>query len=103
VNATRQSSYALRKLFHESDRLLIVKYVSPNCGPFKPILNKVDEFDGKIHFVEIDIEQDRDIAENAGVTGTPTIQFFKNKDLLLESKGIKPKSQYRQLIAICNH
>jgi len=42
-------------------------------------LNKVvDEFDGKIHFVEIDIEQDRDIAE-LGVTGTPTIQFLRTK------------------------
>jgi thioredoxin reductase (NADPH) len=58
----------------------------------------VDEFDSKIHLVEINIEQDRDIAETAGVTGTPTIQFFKNKELLTESKGIKPKSYYRQLI-----
>ncbi|MFB2922300.1 MULTISPECIES: thioredoxin-disulfide reductase [Aerosakkonema] len=104
LGATRQyGGYALRKLFHESDRLLVVKYVSPHCGPchtLKPILNKVvDEFDGKIHFVEIDIEQDPEIAENAGVTGTPTIQFFKDKDLLTELKGIKPKSQYRQLIA----
>ena len=103
LSATRHhGGYALRKLFHESDRLLMVKYVSPNCGPchtLKPILNKVaDEFDGKIHFVEIDIEKDRDIAENAGVSGTPTIQFFKNKELLIESKGIKPKSQYRLLI-----
>ena len=103
VNATRHyGGYALRKLFHESDRLLMVKYVSPGCGPchtLKPILNKVvDEFDGKIHFVEIDIAQDKEIAENAGVTGTPTIQFFKDKELLVESKGIKPKSQYRQLI-----
>jgi thioredoxin reductase (NADPH) len=103
LSATRHSgSFALRKLFHESDRLMMVKYVSPGCGPchtLKPILNKVvDEFDGKIHFVEIDIAQDREIAENAGVTGTPTIQFFKNKELLSESKGIKQKSQYRQLI-----
>ncbi len=103
VNMTRHhGGYALRKLFHESDRLLIVKYVSPGCGPchtLKPILNKVvDEFDGKIHFVEIDIAQDQEIAVNAGVTGTPTIQFFKDKELLAESKGIKPKSQYRQLI-----
>nr|MBA2747153.1 thioredoxin-disulfide reductase [Tatlockia sp.] len=71
VQATRhEGGYALRKLFHDSDRLLIVKYVSPGCGPchtLKPILNKVvDEFDGRIHFVEIDIEKDRDIAENAG-------------------------------------
>ncbi|PSB35511.1 thioredoxin-disulfide reductase [Chlorogloea sp. CCALA 695] len=103
VQATRhEGGYALRKLFHDSDRLLVVKYVSPGCGPchtLKPILNKVvDEFDGRIHFVEIDIEKDRDIAENAGVSGTPTIQLFKNQELLVESKGIKPKSQYRQLV-----
>lgn len=103
INATRhQDGYALRKLFHDSDRLLVVKYVSPGCGPchtLKPILNKVvDEFDGKIHFIEIDIDKDRDVAATAGVTGTPTIQFFKNKELLNEIKGIRPKSQYRQLI-----
>ncbi|MGL4619864.1 thioredoxin-disulfide reductase [Chroococcidiopsis sp.] len=94
--------YALRKLFHDSDRLLMVKYVSPGCGPchtLKPILDKVvDEFDGKIHFVEIDIQADPDIAENAQVTGTPTIQFFKDKELLSQTKGVKQKSQYRQLI-----
>ena len=103
IKATRhEGGYALRKLFHDSDRLLIVKYVSPGCGPchtLKPILNKVvDEFEGLIHFVEIDIDKDRDIAENAGVNGTPTIQLFKHKELLVESKGIKPKSQYRQLV-----
>jgi thioredoxin reductase (NADPH) len=103
LDATRhEGGYALRKLFHESDRLLIVKYVAPGCGPchtLKPILNKVvDEFDGKIHFVEIDIDKDREIAENAGVTGTPTVQFFKDKDLLKEVKGVKQKSEYRQLI-----
>ncbi|BAZ79040.1 thioredoxin-disulfide reductase [Sphaerospermopsis kisseleviana] len=103
LQATRHNGgYALRKLFHESDRLLLVKYVSPGCGPchtLKPILNKVvDEFDGKIHFVEVDIDQDRDIAENAGIIGTPTVQIFKNKELVKEVKGVKQKSEYRQLI-----
>lgn len=101
--ATRHlGGYALRKLFHDSDRLIMVKYSSPTCGPchtLKPILSKVaDEFEGKIHYVEIDIEQDPDIAENAGVVGTPTIQFFKDKALVEELKGVKPKSQYRQVI-----
>jgi len=88
----------LRKLFHDSDRLLIVKYVSPGCGPchtLKPILNKVvDEFDGKIHFVEIDIEQDRDIAEQAGVAGTPRFSSLRTR-AVEPIKSIKPKSQYR--------
>ncbi|MEG3921234.1 thioredoxin-disulfide reductase [Microcoleus sp. T3_A4] len=98
-----EGGYALRKLFHDSDRLIVVKYASPSCGPchsLKPILNKVvDEFEGKIHYVEIDIEEDPEIAENAGVIGTPTIQYFKDKDLVAELKGVKPKSQYRELIA----
>lgn len=97
-----EGGYALRKLYHESDRLIVVKYASPQCGPchtLKPILNKVvDEFDGKIHFVEIDIEQDPEIAEAAGVVGTPTIQFFKLKDKVAELKGVKQKSQYRETI-----
>jgi len=97
-----RGSYALRKLYHESDRLILVKYVSPTCGPcqvLKPILDKViDEFEGKIHYVEIDIEQDPDIAQNAGVVGTPTIQLFKHKDLVRELKGVKQKSQYRDAI-----
>jgi thioredoxin reductase (NADPH) len=101
--ATRHiGGYALRKLFHDSDRLIMVKYSSPTCGPchtLKPILSKVvDEFEGKMHYVEIDIEQDPNIAENAGIIGTPTIQFFKDKALIEEIKGVKPKSSYRQII-----
>lgn len=103
INHTRHiGGYALRKIFHDGDRPLMVKYISPGCGPchtLKPILNKVvDEFDGKIHFVEIDIDKDREIAEQANVTGTPTVQIFKNKELLQELKGVKQKSQYRQLL-----
>lgn len=103
VSRTRhEGGYALRKLYHESDRLIVVKYASPTCGPchtLKPMLSKVvDEFDGQIHYVEIDIEQDPEIAESAGVTGTPTIQFFKHKAMVGELKGVKQKSQYREFI-----
>jgi thioredoxin reductase (NADPH) len=103
INSTRfVGGFALRKLFHESDRLILVKYVSPSCGPcrtLKPILNKVvDEYDGKIHFVEIDIEADPEIAKSAQVIGTPTIQFFKDKELIEELKGVKQKSEFRQII-----
>ncbi|MGF1489964.1 MAG: thioredoxin-disulfide reductase [Prochloraceae cyanobacterium] len=103
INQTRHvGGYALRKLFHDSDRLLMVKYVSPSCGPcrsLKPILSKViDEYDGKIHFVEIDIEDDPEIAKQAGVVGTPTIQFFKDKEIVKELKGVKQKSEFRQVI-----
>ena len=103
INATRHyGGYALRKLFHESDRVLMVKYVSPTCGPcktLKPILDKVvAEYEGKVHFVEIDIVEEPEIAKMGQVIGTPTVQFFHNQELVKEMKGIKQKSEYRQII-----
>lgn len=32
------------------------------------------QYTGKVHYVEIDIEADAEIAEAAGVSGTPTVQ-----------------------------
>ncbi len=46
-----RGQFALRKLYHESERLVVVLYTSPGCGPcrtLKPIFSKVvDEYSGK--------------------------------------------------------
>ncbi|CAI0374933.1 unnamed protein product [Linum tenue] len=97
-----KGQYALRKLYHESPRLVCVLYTSPTCGPcrtLKPILSKViDEYDQNVHFVEIDIEEDPEIAEAADIMGTPCVQFFKNKELLRKVPGVKMKKEYREFI-----
>ncbi|KAL9409137.1 hypothetical protein AB3S75_047508 [Citrus x aurantiifolia] len=97
-----KGQYALRKLYHESPRLICVLYTSPTCGPcrtLKPILGKViDEFDENVHFVEIDIEEDPEIAEAAGIMGTPCVQFFKNKEMIRTVPGVKMKKEYREFI-----
>ncbi|XP_058003261.1 NADPH-dependent thioredoxin reductase 3 isoform X2 [Hevea brasiliensis] len=58
----------------------------------------IDEFDQNVHFVEIDIEEDPEIAEAAGIMGTPCVQFFKNKDMLRTVSGVKMKKEYREFI-----
>lgn len=97
-----RGQYALRKLYHESPRLVCVLYTAPTCGPcrtLKPILSKViDEFDQNVHFVEIDIEEDPEIAEAAGIMGTPCVQFFKNKEMIRTISGVKMKKEYREFI-----
>ena len=52
-----------------------------------------------MHLVDIDIEQDPEIAEAAGVNGTPTIQIFKDKERIHHLPGVRMKSEYRKLIA----
>ncbi|BAF22429.1 Os07g0657900 [Oryza sativa Japonica Group] len=97
-----RGQYALRKVYHESPRLVCVLYTSPTCGPcrtLKPILSKViDEYNEHVHFVEIDIEEDPEIAEAAGIMGTPCVQFFKNKEMLRTVSGVKMKKEYREFI-----
>lgn len=97
-----RGQYALRKLYHESPRLICVLYTAPTCGPcrtLKPILSKViDEFDQNVHFVEIDIEEDPEIAEAAGIMGTPCVQFFKNKEMIRTLSGVKMKKEYKEFI-----
>jgi thioredoxin reductase (NADPH) len=96
-------SYALRKLYHDSQQPLLVLYTAPTCGPcrtLKPILQKLvqDEFTGKLKYILIDIDQDQDIAQAAGITGTPTVQIFKDKAKVAELRGVKQKSEYRNEI-----
>ncbi len=95
-------SYALRKLYHESEKPLLVVYSSPSCGPchvLKPQLKRlISEFDGAVQGVEINIEVDEAIASQAGITGTPTVQLFKLKALKKQWQGVKQRSEFREEI-----
>ncbi len=51
----------------------------------------IDEFSNDIHFVEIDIEEDPEIAEAGGIMGTPCVQFFKNRERI---KYVLPELAY---------
>jgi thioredoxin reductase (NADPH) len=98
----QKGAFALRKLYHDSDRPLLVVYTSPTCGPchvLKPQLKRVlDELGGAAQGVEIDIETDQEIAVQAGVTGTPTVQLFFRKELKQQFKGVKQRSEFKAAI-----
>ena len=101
----QKGSFALRKLYHDSDKPLLVIYTSPSCGPchvLKPQLQRViKELDGSAQAVVIDIEADQDIAEQAGVNGTPTVQLFHRKAMLKQWRGVKQRSEFKRAIEGC--
>jgi len=98
----QKGGYALRKLYHDSEKPLLVVYTSASCGPchvLKPQLKRVlKELDGRALGVEIDIEADSEIAVQAGVTGTPTVQLFFNKELQQQWQGVKQRSEFKTAI-----
>ena len=98
----QKGSYALRKLYHESKKPLLVIFSSPSCGPchvLKPQLKRViKELEGEVQGVEIDIDKDQDIAKQAGINGTPTVQLFKDKLLKKQWQGVKQRSEFKEAI-----
>ena len=98
----QKGSFALRKLYHDSDKPLLVVYTSPTCGPchvLKPQLQRViKDLDGAAQAVVIDIETDQDIAEQAGVNGTPTVQLFHRKAMVQQWRGVKQRSVFKDAI-----
>jgi thioredoxin reductase (NADPH) len=65
----------------------------------KPQLKRVlEELGGAAQGVEIDIEADQQIAQQAGVTGTPTVQLFCDKELKQQFKGVKQRSEFKAAI-----
>jgi thioredoxin reductase (NADPH) len=100
----QKGSYALRKLYHDSNKPLLVIYSSPSCGPchvLKPQLKRVlSELNGQAQGVEIDIDADQEIAEQAGVNGTPTVQLFFDKSLQQQWRGVKQRSEFKGAIEV---
>ena len=52
MQVKHKGQFALRHLYHKSERLIVVMYSQPSCGPcrtLKPVLSKVvDEFHDKV-------------------------------------------------------
>jgi thioredoxin reductase (NADPH) len=98
----QKGSYALRKLYHDSPHPLLVVYTSPSCGPchvLKPQLKRVlEELAGQAQGVEIDIDAEPEIAQQAGVNGTPTVQLFLARELRQQWRGVRQRSEFRQAI-----
>ena len=94
----QKGGYALRRLYHECPRPLLVVYTSPSCGPchvLKPQLKRVlQELGGRAQGVEIDIEAEPEIARQAGVSGTPTVQLFLGKELKQQWRGVKQRREF---------
>jgi len=65
----------------------------------KPQLKRViKELDGEVLGVEIDIDKDQDIAKQAGINGTPTVQLFQEKLLKKQWQGVKQRSEFKEAI-----
>lgn len=73
-----------------SNEIVFVDFWAKWCGPcraFGPIYEKVSDNHPEITFIKIDIDENQQIAEEAGIHSIPTIKVIKNRLEIWDHKG----------------
>lgn len=72
------------------------------CGPCKmvaPIVEQLaQEYDGKVQFAKVDVEDQPELTVRFEVQSIPTILFFKNGEQVDSDIGARPLTYYQEMI-----
>lgn len=78
-----------------SQGAVVVDYSAEWCSPCKqlePILNELSEYyDGRVRFLKVDTVSEPDLTAEQGILSLPTVQFWKDGQMVNRMTGAKPK------------
>jgi thioredoxin 1 len=80
----------------------VVDFWATWCGPcqlISPLIEKFEElYEGKIKFCKINVDENQQLAANAGVESIPLLVFYKNGERVDQSVGLVPPSEIKPKI-----
>jgi thioredoxin 1 len=78
-------------------RPVVVDFHALWCGPCKaqsPILKEVaDELGERVKVIKIDVDQNKEVANQYQIQAVPTLIVFKNSKLIWRQSGVVSKNQ----------
>lgn len=81
----------------QSSELVLVDFWAPWCKPctmISPVIDQLAaEYDGKVKFGKLDVDENPETTQGFGILSIPTLMLFKNGQVVDKLIGLVPKQQ----------
>ncbi len=85
-----------------SDKPVFVDFWATWCGPCRmvsPIVEELSkEYEGKVDFVKVDVDQNRELTRENNISSIPTLAIFRNGQVVAQTAGAASKESIRTYI-----